>query len=271
MAANLVSYVMQFLTPDMVGRIAASLGLNREDAQTGIGAAVPALLAAFGSAAGKPGGAQGLADSVKQQSGVLDNLAGTLGGGNQSSLIESGTSALTSLLGGQDQSALAGAIGRYAGIGQGASGSLLGMLAPLVLGAIGKQLGTRNVDANSVSGLLASQKDQIAQALPGGMNRLLGGSGLLDSLTGAAGSTAAAAGEAGRTAAATAGEYSQSAPRRRRQIRRVDVDLLGDSAGIDRGAALVPLWRPHGSAGAAGPPDGAEHRCRRRRCRQAGQ
>ena len=45
MATNLVSYVMQFLTPDMVSRIAAALGLNRSDAQSGMNAAVPALLA----------------------------------------------------------------------------------------------------------------------------------------------------------------------------------------------------------------------------------
>jgi len=213
MAANLVSYVMQLLTPDMIGRMAAALGLNRDDAQTGIGAAVPALLAAFSSAAAKPGGAQNLVDSVKRQSGVLDNLAGMIGGGGQSSLIEKGTGMLGSLLGGQDQSALAGAIGKYAGLGQNASSSLLGMLAPLVMGAIGKQIGTGNLDANSVTGLLTSQKDQIAQALPSGMSRLLGGTGLLDSVTGAAGSAAAAAGQAGRAAAAATGQYASAAGR----------------------------------------------------------
>jgi Bacterial protein of unknown function (DUF937) len=211
MATNLVSYVMQFLTPDMIGRIAAALGLDRDDAQTGIGAAVPALLAAFSSAADRPGGAQRLADSVRQQSGVLDNLAGMIGGSGQSSLIERGTSMLSSLLGSQEQSVLSGAISRYAGLGQNASTSLLGMLTPLVMGAIGKQIGTRNLDASSLTGLLASQKDQIAQALPSGMSRMLAGTGLLDSLAGATGSAAAAAaGQAGRAAAAT-GQYAQYA------------------------------------------------------------
>src|SRR5262245_47173432 len=211
MATNLVSYVMQFLTPDMIGRIAAALGLDRGDAQTGIGAAVPALLAAFGSAADRPGGAQRLVDSARQQSGVLDNLAGTIGGSGQSSLIERGTSMLSSVLGSQEQSGLSGAISRYAGLGQNASTSLLGMLAPLVMGAIGKQLGPRNLDASSLTGLFASQKDQIAQALPSGMSRMLAGTGMLDSLAGANGSAAAAgAGQAGRAATAT-GQYAQYA------------------------------------------------------------
>jgi hypothetical protein len=45
MATNLVSYIMQFLTPDLVGRIAAALGIERNNTQSGIIAAVPALLA----------------------------------------------------------------------------------------------------------------------------------------------------------------------------------------------------------------------------------
>ena len=47
MATNLVSYVMQFLTPDMIGRIAPALGLNRGELQSGVSAGVPGLLAAF--------------------------------------------------------------------------------------------------------------------------------------------------------------------------------------------------------------------------------
>jgi hypothetical protein len=34
MAINLVSLVMQFLTPDMIGRIASALGLDRNNTQT---------------------------------------------------------------------------------------------------------------------------------------------------------------------------------------------------------------------------------------------
>jgi hypothetical protein len=174
MATNLVSYAMQFLTPDMIGRIGAALGLSRSDAQSGVSAAVPALLAGFSGLADKPGGAQSLVNTIKQQSGVLDNFAGMISGNNQSSFIERGSSLLTSLLGSQDKTALAGAIARSAGLGQSGASSLLGMLAPVVMGLIGKQIGTRG----SLTSLLASQKDQIAQALPAGMGRLLESAGL---------------------------------------------------------------------------------------------
>ncbi len=178
MSTNLVSYIMQFLTPDMVGRIATALGINRSDAQSGVSAAVPALLASFCGLADKPGGAQSLVNTIKQQSGVTDNFASMIGGSNQASFIERGSSLLTSLLGSHDASSLAGAVGRFAGLGQTKATSLLGMLGPLVMGLIGKQIGTRGIDVGSLTSLLASQRDQIAQALPGGMGQMLESAGL---------------------------------------------------------------------------------------------
>jgi hypothetical protein len=193
MATNLVTLVMEYLTPDLIGRIATALGLNRSNAQTAIGAAVPALLAGFSGVAAQPGGAQKLVDVAKQQTGTLSSFANMIGGQGQTSLIEKGTQMLSSLFGGQDQTALAGAVGKFAGVGQGASGSLLGMLAPVVMGTIAQQQGTRSPDASGITGLLASQKDSIATAMPSGFRNLLGGSGLFNSLGGAA-STAVAAG-----------------------------------------------------------------------------
>ncbi len=213
MATNLVSYMMQFLTPDMIGRIAGALGLNRNDAQSGVSAVVPALLAAFGGLADKPGGAQSLVNTIKQQSGVLDNFASMIGGNNQSSFIERGSSLLTSLLGSHDQAALTGAVARFAGLGQNKATSLLGMLAPAVMGLIGRQIGTRGVDVGSLTGLLASQKEQIAQALPNGMSELLDRAGLstgLESLRGAAAQAGRAA-----TAATQFPQYTSSRERER--------------------------------------------------------
>jgi Bacterial protein of unknown function (DUF937) len=210
MATNLVSIVMQFLTPDMIGKIAAALGLDREDAQSGVAAAVPTLLAAITGAAAKPGGAQNLVDAIKQQSGVLDSFAGMIGGGKQPAFIEKGSSLLNSLLGSQDQSALTTAIGKSAGLGQDGTRSLLGMLTPVVMGLIGKQIGSR-LDVGSLTSLLSSQKQQIAQALPAGMNNLLGGTGLLDSLISATGSATDAAGQMGRAASAATGDAARYA------------------------------------------------------------
>jgi len=201
--ANLVSLVSQFLTPDMIGRIATALGLDRNKVQSAIGGAVPALLAAFNNTATQPGGAQKLADAARQQSGTLGNLASMLTAGGQSSLLEKGSQMLSSLVGGQNQNALTEAIAQFTGLGQSASGSLLGMLAPVVMGTIAQHQGTtRSLDANSIAKLFASQKDNIAAALPSGMSNLLSGTGLLNSLGDTARTATGAGSEAIREASA---------------------------------------------------------------------
>jgi hypothetical protein len=204
MATNLVSLVMQFLTPDMVGRIATALGFDHNKVQSAINGAVPALLAAFNDVATQPGGAQKLADAARQQTGSLENFASMLGAGGQSSLLDKGRQLLSSLVGGQDQNALIGAISKFTGLGQGASGSLLGMLAPIVMGTIGRhQSAAGTLNANGISNLFASQKDNIAAALPSGFGSLLSGTGLLNSLGDAARTATAAGSEAMRTATST--------------------------------------------------------------------
>ena len=214
MAINLVSLITQFLTPDMIARIASALGVDRNNTQTAIGAAVPGLLAGLCGVATQPGGAQKLVEAVRQQTGALGNFASMIGGANRSSLIEKGSQMLSSLLGGREQTALANAVGKNAGLGQSASGSLIGMLAPVVMGTISKEQGTRSLDAGGIANLLASQKDNIAAALPAGFSNLLGGTGLLDSLGGAARTATAAAGQTARvttSAARAIGDTGQRA------------------------------------------------------------
>ena len=197
----------------MIGRIATALGLDRNLVQSAINAAVPGLLAALGGVAEQRGGAQRLADAVKQQTGAPGNFASALGAGGQTSLIERGSQSLSSLLSGQDQNVLAEAIAKFAGLGQGKGSWLLGMLAPLVMGTIAQQQGTRSLDANSITGLLASQKDNIAAALPAGFGDLLGGTGLLDSLGDAARTATTAGRQVARDATSAARAVGASGQR----------------------------------------------------------
>jgi hypothetical protein len=191
---NLVSVCSQFLTPDMITRIASALGFDRNTAQSAVGAAIPSLLAGFTGVASQPGGPQKLADAAAQNAGALENFASMLSTGNQSSLIEEGSQMLSSLLGGRNQNALVGAIARYTGVTQSPISSLLGMLAPVVMGMIAHQPGA--TQPGRIASLLNSQKDNIAAALPSGLSNQLSGTGLLDALGGAARTAAATSGRA---------------------------------------------------------------------------
>ena len=122
---NLVSLIMKFLTPDMIGRLASAFGLDRDNTSSAIEAGVPGLLAALAGVATKPGGFRRLADAAKQETASLDKFASMLGGSGQASIVERGGQMITSLLGYRDQNALANAVGNYSGLGSAACSSLL--------------------------------------------------------------------------------------------------------------------------------------------------
>jgi hypothetical protein len=107
---------------------------------------------------------------------------------------------LLSLVGARNQNTLTEAIATLTGLEQGATGSLLGLLAPIVMGTIAKHQGTRSLDANGIANLFASQKDNIADALPSGLVSMLSGTGLLNSLSGASRTATTASNEAMRAA-----------------------------------------------------------------------
>jgi hypothetical protein len=208
---DLVNLIMAQLTPQLIGRIASALGLDGGSAQKGLGAAVPAILAGLISLVSKPDGANRLASVLQRQdANALDRATSTIGGSNQDALIDQGTGALSSLLGGSTVNSLAGALGKYAGTGEGQAKSLLGMAAPLVLGVLGNQQRSEGLDAGGLARMLTGQKDSIASALPSGLAGLLGGTGLLEGVsdrlrdTGAAATRAAQAG-AGQVQSATRG------------------------------------------------------------------
>src|SRR6516165_5023874 len=84
MADNLISVVMQFLTPDMIAKIAAALGLDRSVTQKAVGGGVPALLSTLADVASTPNGARQLANTLAQpQLASLDNLKSLIGGAGQ--------------------------------------------------------------------------------------------------------------------------------------------------------------------------------------------
>jgi hypothetical protein len=197
MAANLVSVVMQFLTPDMIAKIASALGLDRSVAQKAIGGAVPALLSSLADLVSTPNGVRQLGNTLAQQPGSLESIKSLIGGSGQNTLAETGSSLLSGLFGGGALDTMAQTIGKFAGVDASSSKSLLGMLGPVVLGALGQQQRSAGLDASGLASLLGSQRDQIAAAIPSGLADQLSAVGLIDRAAGNLRSGAAAASAAG--------------------------------------------------------------------------
>jgi hypothetical protein len=197
MATNLVSVVMQFLTPDMIAKIASVLGLDRNVTQKAVAGAIPALLASLADVASSPNGARQLTNTLTQQSSSIESLRNLVGGAGQNLLAETGSNMLSGLFGGGTLDTMAQTLGKFAGIGEGTSKSMLGMLGPVVLGALGQQQRSAGLDAGGLASLLTSQKDQIAAAMPSGLADQLSAAGLIDGVAGSTRSAAAAASAAG--------------------------------------------------------------------------
>jgi len=198
MPANLVSVVMQFLTTDMIAKIASALGLDRSLAQKAIGGAVPALLAGLADVAVTPNGARQLGNTLaQQQTGALESFKNLIGGSSPNTLAETGSGMLSGLFGGAALDTMAQSIGKFAGLDGATSKSLLGMLGPVVLGTLGQQQRNAGLDASGLAALLGSQRDQIAAAIPSGLADKLSAAGLIDSAAGTLRSGTATASAAG--------------------------------------------------------------------------
>jgi hypothetical protein len=102
---------------------------------------------------------------------MLASITSSLAGSAQ--LAEKGSGLLASLLGGGALTQLATAVGKFAGIGEGPTRTVLGLLTPLILGVLGREQRVAALDANGLARMLTGQKEQIAAALPSGFKRYL--------------------------------------------------------------------------------------------------
>jgi hypothetical protein len=202
MAINLTSVVTQLLTPEVIAQIASFLGIDRSATEKAVGGAVPTILAGLSDLVATPAGTNQLSKLLSQQpSGSIVDM---LRGAGPEGLAQSGSSMLSGLFGGKTMDSMAQVIGRFAGTGDDGGRSLLGVVGPIVLGALGQQQRGAGLDTNGLVSLLRSQKDQIVAAIPPGLADQLGVAGLIDKAGAGARSTMAAASGAGnRTAGAT--------------------------------------------------------------------
>ena len=182
MVENIIGLLKDQLNENLLGKIAGILGENKSGVTAAVGSALPSLLLGLMKKGTEPGGAEGLFRTLqegKHDGGILDNLGSVLGGGSATTnLLSSGKVLLGSILG-DKAGGLGDLIASASGISKNAGSSLLGMLAPIVMGLLGKILRSEgSFNAKGLMDLLLGQKDFIKAALPSGVTSLLGVSDL---------------------------------------------------------------------------------------------
>jgi hypothetical protein len=98
---------------------------------------------------------------------ILDDVPGYL----NHSAGESGAGILRHVLGGRQQNVERG-LSQTTGLDAGKTGQLLTMLAPLVMGALGRAKREKQLDNEGLATLLTSENERLNEAAPGVMGAL---------------------------------------------------------------------------------------------------
>jgi len=178
MAENIVGLLKEHLSEDVLGKIAGFLGEEKSGITSAVGSSLPSLLLGLIKKGTEPGGADnlvGMLQEGKHDGGILDNLGSVLDGGSVTTdLLSSGKGLLASIFG-DKAGGLGDMIASASGIRKESGSSLLGLLAPIVMGFLGKTLkSSGGFNAKGLMDLLLGQKDNVKAALPAGVSSLLG-------------------------------------------------------------------------------------------------
>lgn len=163
------------LSGNTMQQISRQLGADPQSTAKAVSGALPLLLGAMANNTSRPQGAQSLLSALDRDhdGSVLDDLAGFLGSNPQSI----GNGILGHVLGDR-QDTVASHLGQASGLNAGQVTQLLAMLAPLVMGALGRMRNQGGLDAGALSGLLGREQQRAQQAAPEGLGGML--SHLLD-------------------------------------------------------------------------------------------
>jgi len=178
MAQNIIELLKNQLNDNLLGKIAGLLGEKKAGVISAVGSALPSILLGLMQKGAEPKGAASLLQMLqegKHDGGILDNLGGLLGGGSKSTDFMSSGKNLFGSLFGDKAGGISDLIASASGISKNASSSLLGILAPIVMGFLGKTLKAQGgMSPTGLTNLLLGRKDFIKPTLPSGLTQLMG-------------------------------------------------------------------------------------------------
>ncbi len=145
---------------EAVNQISNQIGASPTVTNMAIQMALPMILNSLANNAKEPQGAESLNNALQQHDGgILDNLGGFLGGGNQTPSSD-GLGILGHIFGG-NQGAVAQQVSQKSGMDISQVATLLITLAPIVMGFLGKKKQEQNLDAGGLQNMLGEQQQTM--------------------------------------------------------------------------------------------------------------
>jgi outer membrane protein OmpA-like peptidoglycan-associated protein len=175
---NVMEMVQGPLMGEVFGRISGFFRESPDGVKRGFESAVPLSMAGLAERASTQEGAQDLLSTFK--GGQYPHLdAGELGRAvadpETAAGVARSSEGFLSRLFGNKQGGVVDGLASSAGVSASSASKLLGLALPMVLGFVGKQAVSRNLDASGLRGFLTSQRKQMGDVLPGSLSRLVGG------------------------------------------------------------------------------------------------
>jgi hypothetical protein len=204
--SGITDLLLSQLGGGQLGQLAQAVGASEGVTQKAVQAAIPALLGGLArNATASPEGASALASALDRDhdgsilddvggllgafgggsgssssplGGLLGAAAGMMGGGSQNAQAGKGAGIMKHVFGGK-QAGIEGAVGQASGLDLGQAASLMTMLAPMVMGALGKAKKEQGLDADALAGLLGQEKESLVSKAPalGGIMGMLDADG----------------------------------------------------------------------------------------------
>jgi len=174
--SSILDTVMQQMQGGGIQQLSKSLGLGEDDVSNVVSGAIPALMGSLIKNGGSSDGAASLLGALDRDhdGSILDDVAGFLG---QSGSADAGAGILRHSLGAK-QSTVETALSKSTGVDTASAGKILAMVAPIVMGALGKAKNQQGLDASGLSSLLGLEENIARQRSPQAADML---SRLLDS------------------------------------------------------------------------------------------
>jgi hypothetical protein len=161
MTTSLTDDLLNQLQGQPLAQIGQQLGLSPSQASGAVSAALPLLLGALGRNATQPQGAQALYGALERDHASLDIgsvLGSVMGGGGGGA----GGQILGHIFGARQQGAAQG-LGAATGLGSNQAGTLLQVLAPIVMAYLAKQVFSSG--GNTLASQLPASPQSLEQAL----------------------------------------------------------------------------------------------------------
>lgn len=156
--ANVMDLIQKQLTGQVLDGMSQQLGTNTLETASAAQSAINVLLGALSKNTSSSDGAAALAGALEKDhdGSVLDDIMGAVMGSMSSSPSRSlnGAGILGHILGAK-QNPIMEMIGRMTGMDKSSTGRLMMMLAPIVMGAVGKAKKEENLDTGGLSDLLS--------------------------------------------------------------------------------------------------------------------